>query len=158
MTAKPGPPSRRPGEAVRVAPAAAKRRGSRRTVGLVVIPVLGIVVAVAAGLVVRAVLPTPDRDLSTAEAGDCLTRAEDIADVRVVDCDADDAVYRVLAKTPGWTESDFDRVLRGEVPVDELCGGRPIPAGGEPIWYGEKTSDGSGTGDVFCLEPLTATP
>lgn len=158
MRTQPERPSRRPGGAGRVAPAAPKRRGSRRTVRLVLIPVLGIVVAVAVGLVVRAVLPAPSRDLSTAEVGDCLNRAEDIADVRVVDCDADDAVSRVFAKNPGWTESDFDRVLRGEVPVEELCGGRPIPAGGEPIWYGEKTSDGSGTGDVFCLEPLTATP
>lgn len=125
-----------------------KRTGKR-----ILFTVIGIAVAAVVAFGVRTLLGTvfaeATGDLSTAEAGDCIDQQPDINDVKVVACDSAEAAMTVIGVNQDWTENDFDAAT-----LEEVCEGFTVPDDGGAIWYGEVTDDGTGAGDVYCLEPL----
>ncbi len=133
------------GEAAQgAAPAGGMSTGRRIAFGLI-----GAAVAAVVFFVIRMVIANVTGDLSTAGVGDCLNDRPNIDDIRVVACDSEDAAWRVIGKNTGWTENDFDAAT-----LEEVCEGFTVPADGAAIWQGSRTSDGSGTGFVLCLEPV----
>jgi hypothetical protein len=145
-----------PGDAVFSQTSGGPQEGQtkQRTGKRILMALVGVVVALVVAFGVRTIFAELSNDLSTADVGDCIDQQADIDDIKVVPCDSEEAFLRVYVKTTDWTEDQFDDVASGTTPIEELCDGQPIPTGGDAIWYGEQTGDGSGKGDVYCLEPV----
>lgn len=124
-------------------------RQSRSMGKRILMGAVGLVVALGVYFVIQAVIAQVTGDLSTANVGDCIDNAPNIDDIKVVGCDSEDAFWVVIGKNTGWTENDFDAAT-----LDEVCEGYTVPADGAAIWNGRATSDGTGSGDVYCIEPL----
>jgi hypothetical protein len=143
-------PGTRPGDDTAAGPDEGQAGRQPRGAGKrILMGVVGVVVALGVYFVIQTVIAEVTGDLSTADVGDCIDNQEDIEDVKVVACDAEDAFMRVIGKNTGWTEKDFDAAT-----LEAVCEGYTVPAGGGAIWNGEKKRDGTGTGDVYCLEPV----
>jgi hypothetical protein len=86
----------------------------------------------------------------TPEVGECITEASLTAiETTVVDCAAPDAAWLVLGNAGEYTENEFDAASE-----ETLCGSWENT--GYILWIGEITGDGTGSGQVVCLEPVTA--
>jgi hypothetical protein len=109
--------------------------------------VAGVVVLAVAGVVLIASLLGDD----VPEVGDCLTHSEDPTEMEVVDCDAAEAVWRVIGNDGTWTEREFDEATR-----EEVC--QAFPDWRNALWLGEQTDDLSGEGEVVCLAPTGSRP
>jgi hypothetical protein len=83
------------------------------------------------------------------EVGECITEASLTGtQTEVVACDSATAAWRVVGNDGSMTESDF-----AATPVEELCTAHETT--GYVLWIGEETVDGSGDGEVICLEQVT---
>lgn len=86
----------------------------------------------------------------TPEVGECITEASLTAiETTVVACDAADAAWRVLGNAGTFSENAFDAA-----PIEDLCG--QWETTGYALWIGEISGDGTGEGQVVCLEQVTA--
>ncbi|HEY8451635.1 MAG: hypothetical protein FWJ70_06315 [Micromonosporaceae bacterium] len=150
MTEQPGTSPAQPEGATPGAPAPPEQPKSRGVGRQFLYSLLAIAVVVVVGLVVRLVLAETTGDLSTADVGDCIDNKEDVNDVRVVDCDSEEAFWKVVAIKKDVTKDDFDTVA-----FEELCP-TATDGGASAIWSGEQRLTGYGNGDVYCVVPLAS--
>lgn len=111
----------------------------------------GMAVLGVAGLVISNLQTKAEINSQTPEVGECIDEASMLIgnDTNVVDCGSAEAAWTVVSDAGSWNENDFDTVL-----LEELCAG--ISAEGSALWIGEQKADGSGNGQVVCLEPTTS--
>jgi len=120
-----------------------KRRG-----GKIVVIVLAVLVVLAAACGIGAYLLARNMNSTAAKAkeGDCLAgdtitgTQKTTTPLKIVNCDAADARYKVIARIPDKTS--------GEAVVD-LC--VPYAPKGADVIYWEPTSRGASKGTVLCL-------
>jgi hypothetical protein len=115
--------------------------------------ILGVALIAVGAVVVVNLLGDRANDVLTEDqvpaTGECITEASLTGtETEVVACDSATAAWRVVGLDGTMTESDF-----AATPVTELC--TDYSTTGYVLWIGEETADGSGNGDVVCLEQVT---
>jgi hypothetical protein len=124
-------------------PPAKKKTG--RIVGIIVGAVVVVLVLCVGGII--AVNYIGKNNASNAKVGDCLegdsmksTTAQRVNHVKIVDCGASTANYKVVGIVKDKTETDFDT-------NQDIC--KAFPSAQFGLWQGTSGS----SGDVLCLEP-----
>lgn len=153
MTEQPGTPPAQPGDAATPGVPAAPEQPKSQSMGKrILFSVVGVVVVFAVGFVVRAIIADATGDPRTAEVGDCFDNHEDINDIKIVDCDSEEAFWEVASVNKNFTENEF-----AAAPFEELCPTLTHPES-TAFWFGEDKTDGEGNGDVFCTAPIAGSP
>ncbi|SCX56690.1 hypothetical protein SAMN03159343_3480 [Klenkia marina] len=133
---QPGQPGQQPWGA----PGAQPQQPQKKSGLARILPVIaGVVAVIVVGFLVRGFLGG-----GAPEVGDCVK--SDGASYDVVDCDSDDAEYRIFGTDDDMTESEF----RADVDTCQAAATQNNITDGVSLWYGN-TGD---KGEVFCAETL----
>ena len=127
-------------------PPPVKKRSAGKIIGIVVgVLVLLIAICVGAGALL---LNKAKSDPANAKVGNCLagetmdsTTAKPVSNIKVVDCTATDAKYKVVGVVDNKTESDFNA-------DNNIC--KAYPTAESALWQGTSGKPGS----VLCLQPV----
>jgi hypothetical protein len=127
-------------------PPPVKKSKAGKIIGIIVgVLVLLIAVCVGGGALL---LKNAKSDPANAKVGNCLagdtmdsTNAKPVNNVKVVDCTATDAKYKVVGVVDGKTETDFKT-------DDAIC--KAYTTAESALWQGSPGKSGS----VLCLEPV----
>ncbi len=123
-----------------------KKRGPGRAIGIIVGVVVLLLVVCVGGVFAY---NSAKKDPGNAKVGNCLegdkmdsTTAQQVNNIKIVDCGSSTANYKVVGVVPNKTETDFDT-------DQEIC--KAFPTAQSALWQGNAGESGS----VLCLEPVT---